>query len=102
MIRQKNKVYTNQDVTIRLELDKYGYAGLNEGDIQSSVVEILDPDGNSTSKVGTKSGTDIVIDMGRDEITVAGKWKFQPWVTMVNGNVVPGRTVEIMIYEKFA
>lgn len=96
----KQQIYAGQDVTIRLQLDPDGCAGLNPGDVLSCEVFMTKSDGTETSKAATVDGIEVVLNLTKTETVPSGIWTLQPWCTMTNGAYIPGKAARVMFYQK--
>lgn len=96
----KQRVYAGQDISLRLQLDPDGCAGLNAGDISSCEVFITKRDGTEMSKIATVDGIDAVLELTKTESVPSGIWTLQPWCTMTNGAYIPGKAARVMFYKK--
>ena len=109
-----SKIYVNQDSLIILMR-----TGINFGTYSATVfrMEYQDPDNNrgywsaTTTGSVTIDGTVTAIDSASgpvicrlsatSQLSVKGKWKFQPYIRFADSSHVRGATVTVYIYDRF-
>jgi hypothetical protein len=95
------KLYTTQPITVTLTCTVDG------GDLSSAtsaVIAYQAPNGTTGEWAGTLdtgAGT-VAYEVTASDVALHGKWKLQPVITFADGKVVPGETVTMPIYERFA